>query len=175
MISISQTNSPCVQFVPSKTLLFHINKISKIVLCILLVIMTNIQPVVRHTLTSLWEMCENLFSVSTILCLTSQNVGERQRYQWERVGAIGDNTLLIGSSVSSEECLIDAVVTRWFCLNICFVFLLVTELILGQLCLWVNGTVHTSDDMNGSWRLPPPPKTQNCQKIKKYNCFVHWW
>ena len=57
-------------------------------------------------------MCENLFSVSTILCLTSQYVGERQRYQWERVGAIGDNTLLIGSSVSSEECLIDAVVTR---------------------------------------------------------------
>ena len=52
MISASQTNSPCVQFVPSKILLFHINKISKILTYVLLFIMKNTQRVVRHTLIS---------------------------------------------------------------------------------------------------------------------------
>ena len=52
MISASQTNLPCVQFVPSKILLFHINKISKILTYVLLFIMKNTQRVVRHTLIS---------------------------------------------------------------------------------------------------------------------------
>ena len=88
-----------------KNSLFHINKISKTSMYFLLQTYNLLSSNIHWPLG---EMCENLFGVLTILCLTSQYVGERQCYQWGRVGAIGDNTLLIGSTVSWEECLTDA-------------------------------------------------------------------